>query len=60
LRRKLRQLGEGVPAPYHILGDSRLADFDPELEQLAVDPGRAPARIGAADLTNQLANFVIH
>ena len=45
---------------YHVLGDSRLADFDPELEQLAVDPGRTPERIGAAHLTNQLTNFAIH
>ena len=33
-----------------------LADIDAELEQLAVDPRRAPKRIGDGHLPNQLAN----
>jgi hypothetical protein len=34
-----------------------LADFNAELEQFAMDVGRAPKRIGAAHLTNQIADF---
>ena len=45
---------------HHVLGDCRLAGLDAELEQLAVDPGRAPERVGAAHLADQLANFAIH
>ena len=40
--------------------DRGLADLGAELEQLAVDPGRAQERIGAAHLTNQLTNFALH
>lgn len=36
----------------HVLRDSGLGNFDPELEQLAVNPRRAPERIRAAHLTN--------
>jgi hypothetical protein len=32
----------------HILGDGSLRDDDPQLEQLAVNPGSAPQRIGLA------------
>jgi hypothetical protein len=37
-----------------------LADLDAELEQLTVDPGRTPERVGAAHLPNQIANLAIH
>ena len=49
-----------ISSPYHVLGDSRLADLDAELEQLAMDPGRAPERISVTHITNHLANFAIH
>jgi hypothetical protein len=36
----------GWPPPFsHVLGDARLRDFKPELEQFAVDTWRAPKRI---------------
>jgi hypothetical protein len=31
----------------HVLGNCRLGDLDAELEQLSVDPGRAPQPVGA-------------
>jgi hypothetical protein len=30
------------PASHHVLGDSRLTDLDPELEQLTMDTGCTP------------------
>jgi hypothetical protein len=60
LRRKLRQVGEGVPPPSrHVLGDGRLADLDAELQQLAVDARRTPERVGAAHLSDQITNLAI-
>src|SRR3979411_3329113 len=46
LRKKVRHpwLG-GHPPVDHVLGDARLGDLNPELEQLAVDAWRAPKRI---------------
>ena len=37
----------------HEAGDAALADVDAELEQLAVDPGRAPAYVGLGHLENE-------
>ena len=34
-----------APSFDHVLGDARLRDFEPELEQFAVDAWRAPKRI---------------
>src|SRR5258706_3807457 len=39
----------------HILGHTRLPDFDAELEQLSMDPRRAPQRIGDAHPADKLA-----
>ena len=39
------------------IGDRRLADLDPELEQLGMDPGRAPEWIGQAHLADQTPDF---
>src|SRR5258706_15183390 len=39
----------------HILGHTRLPDFDAELEQLSVDPRRSPQRISNANLVDKLA-----
>ena len=41
----------------HVLGDSRLGDLDAKLEQLAVDPARAPQTVGAAHLPDQVADL---
>ena len=38
----------------HVTGDGSLGDGDAELEQLAVNPGSAPQRIGAAHLPDQV------
>lgn len=47
-------------APNHVLGDSRLADADPEFEELAMDPGGVPERIGLAHLADRVANPMIY
>jgi hypothetical protein len=39
--------GSRTSPSQHVLRDGRLADFDAELEQLAVDPGCTPQRVGA-------------
>src|SRR5258706_6141567 len=39
----------------HILGHTRLPDFDAELEQLSMDPWRSPQRICNAHLVDKLA-----
>jgi hypothetical protein len=41
------------------LANRRLADLDAEHEQLTVDPGRAPQRVGDAHLPNQIANLAL-
>src|SRR5277367_6837769 len=48
------------PSSHHVLRDGRLADLEAELEQLTVDPGRTPERVGAAHLPNKIANLAIH
>src|SRR5882724_1196133 len=48
----------GWPASLdHVLGDARLRDFKPELEQFAVDTWRAPKRIFDAHPPDQSAQF---
>jgi hypothetical protein len=39
----------------HILGHTRLPDFDAELEQLSVEPRRSPQRISNAHVADKLA-----
>ncbi len=50
----------GFPLPCHVFGDRGLTNFDAELEELTVDPGRAPEGIGKAHVTDQLADFERH
>ena len=38
----------------HVFRDGSLSEGDPELEQLAVNPGSAPQRIGATHLADQI------
>jgi hypothetical protein len=45
---------------HHILSNGSLADLDAELEKCTVDPRRAPERVGAAHLPNQITNLAIH
>ena len=49
-----------LPTAYDVLAHAGLADIDAEFEQFAVDAGRAPKRILAAHLPNQLANLFRH
>ena len=53
-------LGRRASTPGHILGHARLPDIDAELEKLAVDPRRAPQRIGNAHLADQPAELQRH
>jgi hypothetical protein len=46
-----------LPSFHHVLGDARLRDLKPELEQFAVDAWRAPKRIFDADPPDQHAQF---
>src|SRR5258708_971418 len=45
------------PSFNHVLGDARLRDFKPELEQFAVDAWRAPKRIFDAHPADQYAQL---
>src|ERR1700720_4622365 len=48
----------GRPPPFdHVLGDARLRDLKPKLEQFAVDAWRAPKRIFDADPPDQYAQL---
>jgi hypothetical protein len=48
----------GRPTPFdHVLGDARLRDLKPELEQFAVDAWRAPERIFDAHPPDQDAQL---
>jgi hypothetical protein len=50
-------LATGPPPLRHVFCNCGLADIDPELEQLAVNPWRYPQGVGTAHLENELANF---
>src|SRR5216684_5431067 len=45
------------PTPRHVLGDRRLSDLNPELEQFAMDAGRSPQPIGQAHLSDQATDL---
>src|ERR1700704_848122 len=51
--KRLPSLRRPSPPPRHVLGDSRLSDLEPELQQLAVDARRAPEPVGQAHLSDQ-------
>src|SRR3984893_5259733 len=62
VRRVVTQEGSpslaGWPSSFdHVLGDARLRDFKPELEQFAVDTWRAPKRIFEAHPPDQYAQL---
>src|SRR5260370_42377349 len=52
--------GGCASSSHHVLRDSCLADLDAELEQLTMDPGCSPQRVGAAHLPNQVTNLALH
>src|ERR1700747_1963475 len=47
----------GSPVSCHIFGNRGLTHLDAELEKFAMDPGRAPERVGEAHVADQLADF---
>src|ERR1700730_18074652 len=47
------------PSFHHVLGDARLRDLKPELEQFAVDAWRAPKRIFDAHPPDQYAQLYV-
>jgi len=57
MKKRLPPLRWQASSPGHILGHARLSDIDAELEQLAMDPRRAPQRIGNAHLADQPADL---
>src|SRR5260370_42541471 len=60
LREGPPRLRRRLPTAYDVLAHAGLADIDAEFEQFAGDAGRAPKRILAAHLANQLADFFRH
>ena len=46
--------------PRHVSADRGLADFEPELEQFAVDSGRPPERVGQAHVADQITDLGAH
>ena len=52
--------GGDFRSPRQVSPDCGLADFDAELEQFAVDAGRAPERVGEAHLADQIADLGAH
>ena len=55
LRKKSAIPGWAAPPFDHVLGDARLRDFKPELEQFVVDTWRAPSRMFDAHPPDQYA-----
>src|SRR5258708_15063829 len=53
VQKSLPGLRPPSPAPRHVLGDGRLSDFDPKLQQFAVDARCAPKPVGQAHLPDQ-------
>ena len=53
----LPRLRPTPPVPRHVLGDRRLRDIDPQLEQFAMDARRTPKPIGQAHLADQAADL---
>jgi hypothetical protein len=47
----------GVSLPRHIFADRGLTHIDAEFEEFAMDPRRAPERVGEAHFADQLADF---
>jgi hypothetical protein len=55
-KERLPALRRGPPPLRHVFCNCGLADIDPELEQLAVNPWHSPQGVGTAHLENELAN----
>src|SRR5712671_56836 len=57
VKESLPALRPPSPTPRHVLGDGRLCDPDPELQQFAMDAGRTPQPIGQAHLPDKAADL---
>ena len=55
-KERLPSLRRRSSSPSHVPGDRRLPDIDAKFEKFAMDPWRAPERIGDADVPDQLPN----
>src|SRR4051794_30697029 len=56
-KKRLPALRRRSPPPRHVFGHAGLPDIDAEFEQLAVNAGRSPQRIGNAHLTDQSSDL---
>ena len=52
--------GGDLGPPWKISANRGLAHVDAELEQLAVDAGRAPKRVCQAHLADQISDLAVH
>jgi hypothetical protein len=61
LRRKLRQVGEGLPTrrTTYFATVAWLTSMS-SFKRLAVDAGRTPERVSAVDVPDQITNFAIY
>ena len=48
-----------IPTPYHVFRDRRLCDFEPEHQQLTVNPGRTPQWVFATHPPDQVTQAPI-
>jgi hypothetical protein len=61
LRRKLRQVGEGLPTRRTTyFATVAWLTLDAELQELVVDTRRTPERVSAVHLPDQITNFAIY
>jgi len=54
------RLGRRAPRADHVFRDGRLTDVNAQFQQLAVDPGSAPERVGPRHRPNQRAHIGWH
>src|SRR4051794_4439310 len=54
------RLGRRLAPPYHVFGDGRLGNLDPEFEQFAMNTRSTPPRIVTTDHSNQITDFLRH
>jgi hypothetical protein len=47
------------PTPHHVFGDRRLGNLEPQHQELAMDPGRAPLRVFLADPLDEISQATI-
>src|SRR6266446_3439716 len=50
---------KAAPTPHHVFGDRRLGNLEPQHQELAMDPGRAPLRVSPADPLDEISQATI-